>query len=237
MNMLKKKFQFIKLSDVLNLLGEEFHLYEQPASVCYSKMYTKEGNERGTQYKRIYAQHITKLDINEISYYKDLWFQMYIYTKQKQNYTIYDDNVSFSNEDISNMKVSSNPYISPMFVMRDSTSYMNKKEKKFSEMIKMNKKFLNWLNYMGINDEDLEKYYIHYEYDAEYKYNLPDIELDYNSHEFKGYKDGCITLSTYEIDEIIKSIKSTYLKTKTEYILKNLGNCNNYKEREVYDYD
>lgn len=235
MNVFKKQFQFIKLSDVLNLLGKEFHLYEQPSYIGYSKMYEKDDEPR-RENKRIYAQHITKLDIEETGYYKDLWFQMYIYTKDEQHYTIYDDNVSFAGKDIKDMKVSSNPYISPMFVMRDAMSYMRDEDKRLAEMIKMNERFLHWLHYMGIKDEELEKYYIQYEYNKEYSYDVPNIELDYQTREFKGYKDGKLKLSTYEIDEIVKDIKNPALRTKTDYLLRTLGS-NKCQEREGYDYD
>lgn len=233
---MKKKYQFIKLSDVLALLGDDFHLYEQMSAIGYSKIYTKEDESRGRDYKRIYAQHITKLDIEEIGYYKDLWFQMYVHTKDK-TYTIYDDNVSFSDTEINDLKVSANPYISPMFVMRDSAFYMNEEEKKFAELIKMNDRFLDWLHYMGITDEDLEKYYIRYEYKETYTYNIPNIELNYYTKLFNGYKDGKLTLSNYDINEIVNGIKNPELKIKTEYLLKNLGYKEANKEREVYDYD
>ncbi len=237
MNNFKRTYQFIKLSDVLSLLGSEFHLYEQISHVGYSKIYTKEEDGRiGRDYKRVYAQHITKLDVKEIGYYKDLWFQMYVSTGT-ETYTIYDDNVSFSDTKTENLKVSANPYISPMFIMRDSTSYMNEDEKKFAELIKMNDRFLNWLYYMGVKDEDLEKFYIHYEYKENYTYDIPNIELDYTTKTFKGYKDGKLSLSTNDMEEIVNDIKNPVLRTKVEYLLKTLGKKEKDKEREVYDYD
>lgn len=241
MNNFRKTYQFIKLSDVLTLLGDEFHLFEQFSAVGYSKMYTSKEESRGRDYKRVYAQHITKLNIEEVGYYKDLWFQMYIHYKENEEnvktITIYDDNVSFGDKRTDNLKVSENPYISPMFVMRDSTSYMNEEEKKLAELIKMNDRFLNWLHYMGVKDEELEKYYIQYEFKEDYTYNIPNIELDYNTKEFKGYKDGKLKLSTWDIDEVLNGIKTPKLKTKIEYLLKTLGTKEKDMEREVYDYD
>lgn len=90
---------------------------------------------------------------------------------------------------------------------------------------------------MGVKDEDLEKHYIQYEYKKNYIYNLPNIELDYRTKEFRGYTDGKLELSTWDMDEIVKSIKKPELKTKVEYLLRTLGTLKDDKEREVYDYD
>lgn len=243
MNNFKKNYQFIKLADVLALLGDEFHLFEQYSYIGYNKLYSAEDadQERGMGHRvTTYAQHITKLNIKEIRYYKDLWFQMYVHHeegKKTKTLTIYDDNVSFADNKTDNLKVSKNPYISPMFVMRDSSSYMNEEDKKVAELIRINDRFLNWLHYMGVKDEDLEKHYIQYEYKKNYIYNLPNIELDYRTKEFRGYTDGKLELSTWDMDEIVKSIKKPELKTKVEYLLRTLGTPKDDKEREVYDYD